>query len=142
MNRMKNCWCAIIGGLLGLAQGAPEAFFQSKTVIIPKDKSIEKGGEDSADSSDGMLAVADGVGGWASRGVDSGIFSREVTKTILNGWNSDKSLSAKELLLYGCNVATQLHTGSSTAVVLKLVDQMQLESANLGDSGFALFRVQ
>lgn len=44
--------------------------------------------------------------------------------------------------MYGCNVATQLHTGSSTAVVLKLVEDMTLETANLGDSGFAIFRVQ
>ena len=132
---------AIMGGLLSLASALPDAFFQSKTVIIPKDQSIKKGGEDSADSSDGMLVVADGVGGWADVGVDSGKFSREVTKTVLRGWELDKNLTSKELLLYGCNVATHFHTGSSTAVVLKLVNNMTLESANLGDSGFALFRV-
>ena len=77
---------AILGGLFSLANAAPDAFFQSKTVIIPKDEAIQKGGEDSADSSDSLLTVADGVGGWALQGVDSGVFSREVTKTILQGW--------------------------------------------------------
>ena len=137
-----NFLTAIYGGLFGLASAAsPDAFFQSKTVIIPKDESILKGGEDSADSADGLLTVADGVGGWSLQGVDSGVFSREVTKTILHGWEADKTLTAKELLLYGCNVATALHQGSSTVVVLKLIEQMTLEAANLGDSGFALFRV-
>ena len=71
---------AIFGGLLSAVSGAPaNSFFQSKTVIIPKDSTLQKGGEDSADSSDGLLVVADGVGGWSSRGVDSGIFSRELT---------------------------------------------------------------
>ena len=122
MIRTSSFVTAIIGGLLSLASAAPDAFFQSKTVIIPKDQSIKKGGEDSADSSDNLLVVADGVGGWAELGVDSGKFSREVTKTVLQGWKQDKNLSTKELLLYGRNVATQLHTGSSTVVVLKLVD--------------------
>lgn len=122
MIRTSSFVTAIIGGLLSLASATPDAFFQSKTVIIPKDQSIKKGGEDSADSSDNLLVVADGVGGWAELGVDSGKFSREVTKTVLQGWKQDKNLSTKELLLYGCNVATQLHTGSSTVVVLKLVD--------------------
>ena len=102
-----NKLTAIFGGLLSSAYCAPaDAFFQSKTVIIPKDETIKKGGEDSADSADGLLTVADGVGGWALRGIDSGLFSREVTKTVLHGWEQDKSLTAKELLLYGCNVAT------------------------------------
>ena len=105
---MKS-WTAVLCGLFGLVQGVPDTFFQSKTIIIPKDDSILKGGEDSADSSDGLLTVADGVGGWAARGIDSGIFSREVTKNVLQGWQTDKSLTAKELLLYGCNVATQMH---------------------------------
>ena len=70
----------IFGGILSAASGAPaDSFFQSKTVIIPKDATLEKGGEDSADCSDGLLVVADGVGGWAARGIDSGIFSKKMT---------------------------------------------------------------
>ena len=80
---------AIFGGLFTGASAnytyvaGPDAFFQSKTVIIPKDETIKRGGEDSADSSDQVLTVADGVGGWALRGINSGIFSREVTKSVL-----------------------------------------------------------
>ena len=40
----------------------PGGFFQSKTVIIPHDTKLDRGGEDSADASDTLLTVADGVG--------------------------------------------------------------------------------
>jgi len=72
---------SLLSGLLTLVEaGLPsDAFFQSKTVIIPKDAKLAKGGEDSADSSDSILVVADGVGGWAEAGIDSGFYSNKLT---------------------------------------------------------------
>ena len=43
----------------------PGAYFEYKTVIIPKNVNMYRGGEDAADGSDTMLIVADGVGGWS-----------------------------------------------------------------------------
>ena len=76
-----------VAATLALAQEAQSsapleqnAYFQSKTVMIPKDDKIHRGGEDSADSSAQMLAVADGVGGWSLQGINPGLFSRELTR--------------------------------------------------------------
>ena len=43
-----------------------------------------KGGEDAACILDNLLAVADGVGGWAESGVDPAIFSRKLCINIEN----------------------------------------------------------
>jgi hypothetical protein len=40
-------------------------YFEHKTVIIPHDEKKFRGGEDAASTSDRLLVVADGVGGWA-----------------------------------------------------------------------------
>lgn len=74
--------------LVSTAQAAskdynPGSFFQSKTVIIPHDEKKFRGGEDSADSDDTVLVVADGVGGWALRGVNPGLFSGRLTSSAV-----------------------------------------------------------
>jgi len=38
----------------------------SKTILIPHDEKINRGGEDSAHVCDTLIAVADGVGGWGN----------------------------------------------------------------------------
>ena len=112
-------------------------------MIIPHDQKKHRGGEDSADSHHRMLVISDGVGSWATRGINPGLFSRLLTRSILeevsSGAGSNKS--AKELLAIGCNRAGLMHQGTATVVVLRLLDDMRLESANLGDSGYALFHV-
>ena len=82
---MRLGFFSILGGLLaGMSMaGMPDAFFQSKTVIIPKDATIDKGGEDSAESDDHILVVADGVGGWGKHGIDAGLFAKELTKDVV-----------------------------------------------------------
>ena len=49
---------------------------------IPHDDKVDKGGEDAWTASQTLIAVADGVGGWANKGVDSGLFSKQLTKDI------------------------------------------------------------
>ena len=50
---------------------------------IPHYKKRERGGEDGWISAENMIAVADGVGGWNNRGVDPGIFTRELCGLVL-----------------------------------------------------------
>ncbi len=48
----------------------------------PHFQKVAKGGEDAASVSENVLAVADGVGGWAESGVDPAIFSKRLCKNI------------------------------------------------------------
>ena len=43
---------------------------------IPHDKKVHKGGEDGYTVSPQLIAVADGVGSWANKGVDPGLFAK------------------------------------------------------------------
>ena len=85
----------------------PGAFFQSKTVIIPHDDKLHRGGEDAADSNDTFLCVADGVGGWADQGVNPGIFSAELTRSMLMFHENfpDPENDAHRIVFKGCNYA-------------------------------------
>uniref|UniRef100_A0A6N2LZG3 Protein phosphatase n=1 Tax=Salix viminalis TaxID=40686 RepID=A0A6N2LZG3_SALVM len=67
------------------------------------------------------FGVADGVGGWARKGIDSGIFARELMSNYL------ASLRFKSCVR------------SSTACVVSLEGD-RLCYANVGDSGFMVFR--
>lgn len=104
-----------------LAQAA-QAFFQSKTVIIPHDDKKHRGGEDSADSSDTVLAVADGVGGWASKGINPGLFSTKLTHSLIERSESDPALEPRELIKQACDIAASQFQGTATIVALKQVD--------------------
>ncbi len=59
--------------------------------------------------------VADGVGGWGDHGVDPGLFSKHLTSTVNNLYNSTSSNKLKELLVEA--VKRNPHVGSSTAVM-------------------------
>jgi protein phosphatase PTC7 len=50
--------------------------------MIPHKDKAYKGGEDAFYISDSLLVVADGVGGWAKKGIDPGLFSKELCKLI------------------------------------------------------------
>ena len=49
-------------------------------------------------ASDKLIAVADGVGGWASEGIDSGLFSKQLCKDIHKIFHSEK-LTLKQVLV-------------------------------------------
>ena len=89
-----------------------------------------------------VIAVADGVGGWAESGVDPAKFSRALCKNIagLCALDEDKYLKTPVDLIVE-SVETNRETGSSTCVVVSLErDNPILHTANLGDSGYLLLR--
>jgi len=53
-------------------------FFRYSASNIPHIEKKDRGGEDSFYASDSLLAVADGVGGWANRGIDAGRYSKSL----------------------------------------------------------------
>lgn len=88
-----------------------------------------------------MIAVADGVGGWAESGIDPAIFSKKLCKNIdyLVDSNETYINDPKALLIEA--VSKNGETGSSTCVIATLDKQKpQLLTCNLGDSGYMILR--
>lgn len=92
------------------------------------------------------IGVADGVGGWAKKGVDSGKYSRELMK------NAESAVRKQKLedcngsgntidLMKVLNEAfsNTKSRGSSTACILTLSNDT-LHAVNVGDSGFVVIR--
>ena len=116
--------------------------FKSFYFNIPADDKKEKGGEDSWYNDHTVLAVADGVGGWNLRGIDPSKYSRKLTsniKVLLEGDRDKYNQSAKLLLVTAAQQNKEI--GSSTFVVLTLDNsQQKIKTANVGDSGFIVFK--
>ncbi|KAM0683355.1 hypothetical protein MDAP_001776 [Mitosporidium daphniae] len=116
----------------------------------------------SDDGTSWIIAVADGVGGWASKGIDSSTYSWALVDCLTSEFYSKdeyRHLTPKKLLVNCVNsiqnsYKTQLYSdpvnafkidGSSTAVVLKIncerPNSCDLFAANLGDSGFVVYKL-
>jgi hypothetical protein len=61
---MKSLLLALLYGLVRTSDYSPGAYFHSKTIIIPHDSKIHRGGEDAAAADEHLMVVCDGVGGW------------------------------------------------------------------------------
>ena len=106
-----------------------------------------KGGEDSWICTEQIVAVADGVGGWNNRGVDPGLFSRELCWHVLCKYQWETVFANKKqfevdltnLLVDG--VKKTQSPGTST-FVMALLDKEDpyLRGLNFGDSGYMLMR--
>ena len=120
----------------------------SGVFLQPHPAKIAKGGEDAASITQNVVAVADGVGGWAESGVDPAKYSRSLCANIdslvkkdltrpieVSHYESDP----RQLLVDA--VADTRETGSCTCVVALLErEEPRLHTCNLGDSGYLLLR--
>jgi protein phosphatase PTC7 len=123
----------------------PRARFVHKTIIIPHDDKKFRAGEDAASTIDQMLVVADGVGGWANKGVNPGLYSRKLTETIVSAFSSmspseQDAVDLKDLVHKSNHIAADAHLGSATCTVVRLKDAHTLETVNVGDSGYSIHR--
>eukprot|EP00794_Sanderia_malayensis_P014413 gene14413-15919_t len=91
--------------------------------------------------------VADGVGGWRDYGIDASKFSTTLMRkceSFVKSGGLKCTPNAKEVIKEGFRVLTEEKTanyGSSTACVIVFDKEKKiLNSANLGDSGFIVFR--
>ena len=55
-----------------------ECYNSDRVYVLPHIQKRSKGGEDAAVITDRMLAVADGVGGWAENNIDPARFARRL----------------------------------------------------------------
>jgi len=62
--------------------------------MIPHHEKVASGGEDSYGfSSDScLICVADGVGGWRKKGIDPGLFSKDLVANYLNIYENQRHL--------------------------------------------------
>jgi len=106
-------------------------------------------GEDAMMLSTNLLAIADGVGGWRSHGVDPSIFANELMSRVMSRATTPRSYPAKpkQLLQEAHDDVVNskaVTSGSSTAVLAGLMADAQgspiLVTANIGDSGILVVR--
>ncbi|CAG9463554.1 unnamed protein product [Pedinophyceae sp. YPF-701] len=135
-------------GSLGAAgvggNGSSGVHLNMGVFMIPHPDKAHKGGEDAfflcEDCGGGAAGVADGVGGWAEQGVDSGQYSRalcENTRAACHGVQPE--LNSPKAALKVAHAQTE-GLGSSTACVLMMGADGTLHIANLGDSGVMIVR--
>ncbi|XP_059310731.1 probable protein phosphatase 2C 55 [Lycium ferocissimum] len=87
------------------------------------------------------VGIADGVGGWAKKKIDAGIYARELMKnSFMATYNEPKGDVNPKRVLQEAYRNTNCH-GSSTACIITLNSEKNtLCAANVGDSGFFLIR--
>jgi protein phosphatase PTC7 len=114
---------------------------------IPDQKKTYKGGEDAWICTDQLVGVADGVGGWNNRGVDPGLFSRELSWHVLAKYHIDTVFHNKrrfkvDLTDLLCDAVKKTESPGTSTFVLALLDDEDpyLRGLNFGDSGYLLIR--
>ncbi|KAJ4846380.1 hypothetical protein Tsubulata_038935 [Turnera subulata] len=110
---------------------------------LPKENKHKPMGEDAhfVCNERQAVGVADGVGGWAIHGIDAGIYARELMNNTVAALalQGPGAVDPKQALLDAHSKTTAL--GSSTACIVSLKGR-RLRFANVGDSGFMVFRAK
>jgi len=112
--------------------------FEGSGVALPHKDKVYKGGEDAHFISEAVLAVADGVGGWAEYGIDPALYARKLMEGARLAVEQKVGTDPVKIMQFAYNHAKDV-TGSSTACVVVL-EGGTLKAANLGDSGFMIIR--
>lgn len=79
---MKILKSSLLVSAMALFANAKEFKFIYGASNIPHDDKVYKGGEDAWLAQNNLLVVADGVGSWAKKGIDSGLFSKQMVTDI------------------------------------------------------------
>jgi len=117
---------------------------------MPHPQKLAKGGEDGfyACPVSQSFGVADGVGGWASEGVDPGVYSRAVLHEAYDyirkdSANNDQGVADLRTALLRAvdeTVARQLVGGTTLLLGQLSASDSRLEVLNFGDSGLMILR--
>lgn len=73
-------------------------YFRYAANNIPHHSKRDKGGEDAWVANEKLLVVADGVGGWARHGIDSGLFSKQLVHNIKTIFEKNEAQELKNVL--------------------------------------------
>eukprot|EP01125_Pyxidicula_operculata_P021586 TRINITY_DN8397_c0_g1_i1.p1 TRINITY_DN8397_c0_g1~~TRINITY_DN8397_c0_g1_i1.p1 ORF type:complete len:315 (-),score=71.87 TRINITY_DN8397_c0_g1_i1:156-1100(-) len=107
---------------------------------IPHDSKKSKGGEDAYYVADDgtSFGVFDGVGGWASAGVDPRNYSYTLAMACKKAADTEHYHDPLKIIKYGHQVAKGI-IGSSTACLAGVIGS-NFTGYNIGDSGFRIVR--
>ncbi|KAH9701920.1 putative protein phosphatase 2C 26 [Citrus sinensis] len=127
---------------LNPVQSRPELSFCVGTHLIPHPNKVERGGEDAFFVScynGGVIAVADGVSGWAEQNVDPSLFSRELMANASYFVEDVEVNYDPQILIQKAHAATS-SVGSATVIVAMLERNGILKVASVGDCGLRIIR--
>lgn len=108
---------------------------------IPKYNKSKPLGEDShfICAEKQTFGVADGVGGWAKKGIDPGEYARELMDNAVFAIEDQPIGGVNPMAVLNEAFLNTEAQGSSTACILTLKGNV-LHSVNIGDNGFVLIR--
>ncbi|PQQ06555.1 putative protein phosphatase 2C 26 isoform X2 [Prunus yedoensis var. nudiflora] len=120
----------------------PELTFCVGTHLIPHPNKVEKGGEDAffvSSYNGGIIAVADGVLGWAEQDVDPSLFPKELMANV-SCLVGDEEVNNNPQILIG-----KAHAATFLQVLLRRIVAMLERNgiskiANVGDCGLKVIR--
>ncbi|GFP90909.1 probable protein phosphatase 2c 55 [Phtheirospermum japonicum] len=114
---------------------------RADSFYIPKKNPSKPLGEDAhfISHESQVIGVADGVGGWASKGIDAGEYARELMRNAADIVRDRRPSDVDPKQVLEDSFSKTESPGSSTACVLSLAGNL-LRAANLGDSGFLVIR--
>ncbi|KAK8641609.1 hypothetical protein V6N13_011002 [Hibiscus sabdariffa] len=119
-----------------------EVSFCIGTHLIPHPNKVDRGGEDAffvSNINGGVIAVADGVSGWAERNVDPSLFSKELMANASSLVGDLEVNYDPRILIRKAHAATS-STGSATAIVAMLERNGTMKVASVGDCGLRVIR--
>ncbi|KAF5470379.1 hypothetical protein F2P56_010898, partial [Juglans regia] len=119
-----------------------EVSFCVGTHLIPHPNKVDRGGEDAffvSNYNGGVIAVADGVSGWAEQNVDPSLFSRELMSNASYLVGDEEVKNDPQILLKKAHAANS-SIGSATVIVAMLERNGILKIANVGDCGLRVIR--
>lgn len=98
----------------------------SGSCYLPHPAKEDTGGEDAhfICANEQAIGVADGVGGWADLGVDSGQYARELMSNSVNAIRDEPKGSIDPLRVLEKAYSITKARGSSTACIIALTDQV------------------
>ncbi|XP_043697727.1 probable protein phosphatase 2C BIPP2C1 [Telopea speciosissima] len=123
-----------------MASSTEGLFLSSGAAMLPHPSKALTGGEDAFFVTHNWLGVADGVGQWSLKGINAGLYARELMEgcaKMVSEFQGAQLMKPEEILIQS---AAEARSFGSSTVLVAYFDGQALNVANIGDSGFIIIR--